>query len=185
MDDIDTRETLMNKFVDVAERLEELTKQWVNGDDSVYEERRDKVLKELQIRRFDLDPYIRGRSSFDRDGTVVGDGQVVWFYNHGRSEKFGISADDWAKELGIEEPPSRPHNESAFDNEDNLELDSAEDTMSSTDPSDEDPLNDPNHHHHSAVQVGLAKFGDKLANTASKVTPGPSLHEKKRKTKTT
>lgn len=180
MDDIDTREIRMNKFVDVAERLEELTKKWVNGDNSVAEERREKVLKELLIRRFDLDPYIRGRSSFDRDGTVVGDGQVVWHYNHGRSEKFGRSADDWAKELGIEDPPSRPHNESAYDDDDELTLDSAEDTMSSTDPSEDDPLDDPHHRHHSAVTVGFAKLGDKIANTASKVTPGPSLHEKRR-----
>lgn len=179
MEDIDTREIRMNKFVDVAERLELLTKKWVNGDDSVAEERREKVLKEMDVRRFDLDPYVRGRTSFDRDGTVVGDGRVVWHYSHGRQEKFGISADEWAKELGIEDPPSRPHNESAYDDDDNLELDSAEDTMSSTDPSEDDPLDDPHHHHHSAVTVGFAKFGDKIANTASKITPGPSLHEKK------
>lgn len=180
MEDIDTREIRMNQFVDAAEKLEATTRKWVNGDDSVAEERREKILKELEVRRFDLDPYIRGRTSFDRDGTVVGDGQVVWHYNAGRTEKFGTSADEWAKELGIEDPPSRPHNESPYDEDDVLALNSAEDTVSSTDPSEDDPLDDPHHHHHSAAKVGLAKFGDAIANTASKITPGPSLHEKKR-----
>ncbi|KAK9898506.1 CRAL/TRIO domain-containing protein [Cystobasidium minutum MCA 4210] len=180
LEDIDTRNTRMNQFVDAAEKVEAMTKKWVNGDDSISEDRREIALKELEVRRFDLDPYIRGRNMFDRDGTVVGDGQVVWHYNAGRTEKFGTSADDWAKDLGIEDPPSRPHNESPYDEEDLLALNSAEDTVSSTDPSDEDPLDDPHHHHHSAVTVGFAKFGDKIANTASKVTPGPSLHEKKR-----
>lgn len=180
LEDIDTREIRMNKFVDAAEHLEELTKKWVNGDSSVAEERRETVMKELVVRRFDLAPYLRGVTSFDRDGTVVGDGQVIWHYNHGRTEKFGTSANDWAKEVGIEEPASRPLNESPYDEDDVLALDSAEDTMSSTDPSEDDPLDDPHHHHHSAVQVGFAKFGDKIANTASKVTPGPSLHEKKK-----
>lgn len=180
MEDKETRNARLNSFVDIAEKLEELTKEWIAGDDSVAEKRREKILKELYVRRFDLDPYIRGRTSFDRDGTVVGDGQVVWHYNHGRVEKFGTSADEWAKELGIEDPPSRPHNESPYDDDDILALDSAEDTMSSTDPSEDDPLDDPLHHHHSAATVTFAKFGDKIANTASKVTPGPSLHEKKR-----
>jgi hypothetical protein len=178
MEDLETRTKRMNQFVDIAEKLEELTKKWIDGDSSAGQERRDVVLKELDIRRLDLDPYIRGRTSFDKNGTVSGDGQVTWRYDRGRKEQFGVSADTWAKELNIEDPSERPRN--LFDDPDEIALDSAEDTVSSTDPSDEDPLDDPHHHHHSAAKVGLAKFGDGIANSFSHMTPGPSIHEKKR-----
>lgn len=129
------------------------------------------------VRQFDLDPYIRGKTSFTRDGTQVGDGRVIWHYDHGHNEEFGTSANEYASDLGIEDPPSRPEN---GDGSQTVVLSSDEDTCSSTDDSENDALDDPHHKHHSSVTVGMAKLGDGVANTFSKITPGPSLHEKQR-----
>jgi hypothetical protein len=101
---------------------------------------------------------------------------VKWRYDHGRTEEFGISADDYAQELGITEPPARPKNK----DEDDIVLSSDEDTVSDTTDSESDILDDPHHRHHNSVAVGFAKFGDTVANKFSKIGPGPSLHEKKR-----
>jgi hypothetical protein len=111
-----------------------------------------------------------------RDGTVVGDGTVLWHYDHGHNEEFGKSTDEWAKEVGVEDPPSRPRNK----DEDDVVLSSAEDTVSSTSDSENEILDDPHHHHHNAVAVGFAKLGDNIGNTFSKIGKGPSLHEKRK-----
>lgn len=100
----------------------------------------------------------------------------MWHYDHGRSEEFGKSADEWAEAFGIEDPPKRPRNKE----EDEIVLSSAEDTVSSTSDSEEDILEDKHHKHHNAVAVGFAKVGDSIGNTFSKITPGPSIHERKK-----
>lgn len=176
MEDAETKKARMADMQKAISAFSEATEKWINGDSGAGEERKGKLSKRLEVRRLDLDPYIRGKTVFARDGTVVGDGRVKWAYDHGRSEEFGTSADEWAKELGIEEPAERPKNKS----EDDIVLSSAEDTVSDTTDSESDILDDPHHHHHNSVAVGFAKFGDNVANTFSKIGPGPSLHEKRR-----
>lgn len=176
MEDAETRNAREEAYVSVAEKLETATQKWISGESDGTD--RHALFKELDVRRLDMTPYVRGQTPFTRSGTVLGDGRVLWRYDHGRKEEFGTSANEWAKEVGVEDPAERPVNKAPEDVE--LVLDTDEDTVSSTDPSDEDPLDDPQHHHHSAVTVGFAKVGDGIANTFSKITPGPSLHKKKR-----
>ena len=158
----------------MLQKFEEATQKWIAGDSSAYRERREKLVKALIIRQLDFDPYVRGKTAFSRDGTIVGDGTVLWHYDHGRHEEFGESADDWAPELGIEDPVERPRN----NKEEAVVLSSDEDTVSSTDDSENDVLDDPHHRHHNAVVVGFAKFGYKTTNALSHLKPGPTLREK-------
>ena len=188
MDDEEERTKRSKAYFTACRNFEQATAQWSgttsadassssDGGSAKSSDRRGKVLKELVVRMVDYDPFYRGKTQFSRDGTQVGDGTVKWTYDHGREEEFGESVQEWAEDAGIEEPKERPIN---GHDANNIELSSDEDTVSSTSNSESDPLDDPHHHHHSAVTVGFAKVGDKLANGFSKLTPGPSLHKKKK-----
>lgn len=175
MKDAETKQKRQEAYDEACRKFESATTKWIGGDAEAYEERRKKIVKELEVRQMDLDPYIRGKTMFMRDGTVVGDGRVIWSYDHGHKEEFGTNTNEWAKELSIEEPAERPFNKGG---DDEITLDSAEDTVSSTDDSEEEAYLDTHHRHHSAVAVGFAKFGHKTGNVFSKLTPGPSLEKK-------
>jgi len=170
MEDAETKEKRIADYKAAYTAFEASTKKWISGDDEAKKTRRAKDAKILEIRRLDMDPYIRGQTVFTRDGTVVGDGQIKWHYDHGRSEEFGKSTNENASELGIEDPPSRPQNKDSAE----IVLSSDEDTGSDTANSEDDILDDPHHHHHNSVAVGFAKVGDNIANTFSKLGPGKS-----------
>lgn len=158
-----------------AGKYEEATETWISSGKN--DDRKGKIFKKLIVRMIDLDPYIRGKTQFSRDGTQVGDGRVVWRYDHGRTQELGESVQPWAEEANIEDPAERPHNGNSTED---IALSSDEDTVSSTSDSEAEAIEDPHHHHHNAVTVGFAKVGDGIANGFSKLTPGPSLHAKRK-----
>lgn len=174
-DNKEEKEKRLAAYQSAASKFEDATQQWIEGESSAKTERR-KLAKAFAVRRLDADPYLRGKTVFAREGTVVGDGTVVWKYDHGSRGEFGTSGNEWASEVGIQDPPERPHNK----DENDIVLSSSEDTVSDTTDSEDDILDDPNHHHHNSVAVGFAKFGDGVANTFSKIGKGPSLHAKRK-----
>ena len=88
MEDAETKEKRIADYKAAYTAFEASTKKWISGDEEAKKTRRAKDAKILEIRRLDMDPYIRGQTVFTRDGTVVGDGQIKWHYDHGRSEEW-------------------------------------------------------------------------------------------------
>jgi len=76
MKDTATRDKIQEERNRMVERFEQLTKQWVTGDDVSAE--RDDVAKELNANYWKLDPYIRARTLYDRIGAIGERGGFVY-----------------------------------------------------------------------------------------------------------
>src|SRR5947207_15977710 len=76
MKDTATRDKIQEERNRMVERFEQLTKQWVTGDDVSAE--RDDVAKELNANYWTLDPYIRARTLYDRIGAIGERGGFVY-----------------------------------------------------------------------------------------------------------
>lgn len=93
-----TFQTLESRRAELIASFERLTLSWVNtssntptSDPTLPPTSAEKdvnspaalrrvLADSLRAHAFTLDPYVRGRSVYDRAGTIVGNGRVVWVY---------------------------------------------------------------------------------------------------------
>ena len=78
MNDIATRDRLIEERAATVEEFEQLTQQWIKEPRAV-EQRRGELVASLRNGYWQLDPYIRSRSLYDRTG-VIREGGVVQHY---------------------------------------------------------------------------------------------------------
>lgn len=84
MKDTETRDKLLARRRELAVQFEDKTREWtqVAGKDKDAEAKataeRDAIAKELAENFWDLDPYLRARSLYDRLGVFQGRGKVDW-----------------------------------------------------------------------------------------------------------
>lgn len=60
------RDALVNDYV-------KITREWCISDSLLVEKKRDLVALKLRAQYYILDPYIRGRGAYHRNGNIVGD----------------------------------------------------------------------------------------------------------------
>ncbi|GAA5874604.1 hypothetical protein JCM16303_002919 [Sporobolomyces ruberrimus] len=74
------RQKLIDEYVAV-------TREWSKSTDPKVEKKREIVVDRMRAQYHELDPYVRGRGAYHRNGNIVGNGLVVWNYPAGNGEK--------------------------------------------------------------------------------------------------
>ncbi|GAA6054266.1 hypothetical protein JCM3770_005151 [Rhodotorula araucariae] len=64
-----------------------ITREWCASSDPVLAKRRELCVSKMRAQYHELDPYIRGRGAYHRNGNIVGNGLVVWNYPSASEEK--------------------------------------------------------------------------------------------------
>ncbi|GAA5948075.1 hypothetical protein JCM3765_007099 [Sporobolomyces pararoseus] len=64
-----------------------ITREWSKSDDPKIAKKREIVVDRMRAQYHELDPYVRGRGAYHRNGNIVGNGLVVWNYPAGNGEK--------------------------------------------------------------------------------------------------
>lgn len=61
---------------------ENATRDWIaaEGKDPAVINKRAMVTKQLRVAQYDLEPYVRGKTVYHRNGTLDGQGKVTWLY---------------------------------------------------------------------------------------------------------
>ncbi|EGX88009.1 CRAL/TRIO domain protein [Cordyceps militaris CM01] len=85
MEDTATRDKLLQRRKDLVARFEDKTREWIRvaaaGDKTAKDKvsaERDDIAAQLATSFWDLDPYLRARSLYDRLGVFQGHGKVDW-----------------------------------------------------------------------------------------------------------
>lgn len=83
MKDTETRDRLLAARAEVYRQYENETQKWVRAHDSEEGKQaraqRDKIAEQLRVGYWELDPYLRSRSLYDRQGTILPGGGVNWY----------------------------------------------------------------------------------------------------------
>ncbi len=88
--DTATRDRLQAERQEISQRFEAATRKWVEASTPEIVAERTKVAKELAVNYWKLDPYIRARSLYDRNGNLRGGKKVAWY----EDEKAAAAAED-------------------------------------------------------------------------------------------
>jgi hypothetical protein len=79
MKDTETRDRLLQGREELAKKFEAATLEWLqNPQDEQAKEKRNKLAAELREDYWRLDPYIRARSLYDRQGVLQAGGRIDW-----------------------------------------------------------------------------------------------------------
>ncbi|OAA74860.1 CRAL/TRIO domain protein [Akanthomyces lecanii RCEF 1005] len=92
MKDTATRDRLQAERQEIANRFEAATRKWVEASTPEINAERASLAKELCVNYWKLDPYIRARSLYDRNGNMRGGKKVAWY----EDEKAAAAAEDKA-----------------------------------------------------------------------------------------
>lgn len=81
----ETRDELLREREVLADQFEDLTREWVMNaqlSEKAQEirEKRNKLVQALAANYWELDPFIRARSVYDRQGYFTGAGGVDWYH---------------------------------------------------------------------------------------------------------
>lgn len=84
MNDASTRQRLQTERAALVREFEEVTREWIHGDRGEGagegKNRREELAKKLREGYWELDPYVRARSVYDRIG-LIGEGGKIHFYD--------------------------------------------------------------------------------------------------------
>ena len=87
MSDTSTKERLLDERAAMVKDFERLTQEWIKEPQAV-EQRRGELAERLRSGYWQLDPYIRARSLYDRTGVIRTGGQI----QHYDPPKLGVTA---------------------------------------------------------------------------------------------
>lgn len=85
MDDTATKQRLLDERATVVKDFERLTQEWIKEAKAV-EEKRSELAERLRTDYWQLDPYLRARSMYDRTGVIQKGGRI----QHYHAPKFSI-----------------------------------------------------------------------------------------------
>ncbi|GAA6028486.1 hypothetical protein NBRC10512_003226 [Rhodotorula toruloides] len=71
----------------LIEEYVEVTRQWIKTDDPAVTKKRRMIVDKMRAQYHELDPFIRGRGAYHRNGNIVGNGLVVFTYPSSSDEK--------------------------------------------------------------------------------------------------
>ncbi|KAM3437377.1 hypothetical protein NHJ13734_004637 [Beauveria thailandica] len=92
MKDTATRDRLLAERKEIGKRFEAATRKWVQASTPEINAERTSLANELRVNYWKLDPYIRARSMYDRNGNLRGGKKVAWYDD----EKAAAAAEDRA-----------------------------------------------------------------------------------------
>lgn len=81
MNDTATRDRLLQQRATTVSEFEAATQEWVQGSatDSDLKSKRNAIAEKLRIGYWELDPYIRARSLYDRNGVIGPQGRIEFY----------------------------------------------------------------------------------------------------------
>jgi hypothetical protein len=83
MKDVQTRDRLLKEREDLYAQYETATQNWIRhptGEEAeAIKAKREEVAAKLRDGYWQLDPYVRARSLYDRQGVIRSDGDVNWY----------------------------------------------------------------------------------------------------------
>lgn len=81
MQDVATKERLLQERRLLEERFDQATRAWMKEPGHHTSNERDQLAQQLKEQHVRLSPYIRARTLYDRWGVLGSDGQTNWNYN--------------------------------------------------------------------------------------------------------
>ncbi|KAG5774227.1 hypothetical protein H9Q69_003927 [Fusarium xylarioides] len=99
MKDAQTRDRLLTDREELVKKFEHTTREWIRHPDGdqgkQLKAEREKIAKLLKEDYWNLDPYIRARTLYDRQGAIQSDGKTDWYsLKPPAAAGAGTSADD-------------------------------------------------------------------------------------------
>ncbi|KAM4062265.1 CRAL/TRIO domain-containing protein [Hirsutella rhossiliensis] len=83
MKDTETRDRLLGARAELYKQFEAETRTWIRAADSEEgkqaKAQRDKIAEQMRVGYWELDPYLRSRSLYDRQGIILPGGRVNWY----------------------------------------------------------------------------------------------------------
>lgn len=83
MKDTKTRDQILDERKSIVKQVEQATFDWIEGGDSdagkEASKRRDEAADKLRKNYWQLDPYVRARSLYDRQGVIGSEGKIQWY----------------------------------------------------------------------------------------------------------
>ncbi len=83
MKDTQTRDRLLTDREELVKKFEHTTREWIRHPDGEQGKQlkaeREKIAKLLREDYWNLDPYIRARTLYDRQGAIQSDGKTDWY----------------------------------------------------------------------------------------------------------
>lgn len=83
MKDTAAKDAVLAERDEIAARFEETTRKWMEAtpgpENDKLQEERSKIAEESRVNYWKLDPYVRARSMYDRQGILTGGGPVNWY----------------------------------------------------------------------------------------------------------
>lgn len=117
MSDTEGRDKVLAARQGIVSQLEEKTKQWIKEGPSdeerkALQEERMKLADELRKNYWEIDPYIRSKSFYDRTGVLSKDGRVDYYPSSAPVEevekKLETTTLDEKKPVAADAPPAAP-----------------------------------------------------------------------------
>ncbi|KAH7129322.1 CRAL-TRIO domain-containing protein [Dactylonectria estremocensis] len=83
MKDIETRDRLLEAREELVKKYEHATREWIRNPEGeqgkAIKAERAKLAQQLKADYWNLDPYVRARTIYDRQGAIQGDGNTDWY----------------------------------------------------------------------------------------------------------
>ena len=79
LEDTSTRETLLEKRALIVKEFENVTIRWLQGDEAEVQKQRKVLKDDLRTGYWELDPYLRARTSYDRTGVIQPGGRKQFY----------------------------------------------------------------------------------------------------------
>ena len=114
MKDTETRDRILKERRAIADQYEAATREWVdNATDEVRAKRKD-LAEQLRVNYWQLDPYVRARSLYDRQGNFQGGKAPTKWYPH---QKTAPAAEEKVVDKVTEEkvPEKQPVDETSVE----------------------------------------------------------------------
>ena len=79
LEDTDARDTLLEKRALTVKEYEKATTRWLQGEDSQAQQQRKQLKEDLRSGYWELDPYLRARTLYDRTGVIQPGGRKDFY----------------------------------------------------------------------------------------------------------
>ena len=79
LEDTDARDTLLEKRALTVKEYEKATIRWLQGEDSQAQQQRKQLKDDLRSGYWELDPYLRARTLYDRTGVIQPGGRKEFY----------------------------------------------------------------------------------------------------------
>ncbi|KAI5460264.1 CRAL-TRIO domain-containing protein [Mariannaea sp. PMI_226] len=79
MEDTVTRDRLLAEREELVKQFEHATRQWIRNPDETIKAEREELASQLRADYWKLDPYIRARTLYDRQGAIQSGGKTDWY----------------------------------------------------------------------------------------------------------